>query len=189
MNVLDYVIIAFAVAGLVLGFFKGVIKLTLSIVGIVVVSMLTATVEPYVQNWFVNTGMSEGTRNVVAMVATLLLLVVGYGLIAGLISKLLRKIKVIGALDRILGGVVGFGMVYVVFALVFALITRTSDTFLPLIKNAVGDSFYTSWIGLHVYRNNFFGDWIVNGIAQKIIDGLQQKQAPEALAGLVAIFA
>lgn len=189
MNVLDYVIIALAVVGIVVGLFRGFIKLTLTVVGVIVVAALTATVEPYVQNWFVNTSMSDGTRNVVAMIATVLLIAAVYGFVAFLIGRLLRKVKIIKVLDRILGGVIGFAVVYLAFGLVFALIINTSDGFLPHIKNAIGDSFQNSWIGTHVYKNNFFGDWIINGIAQKLIDGLQPNKDPAALATLVALFA
>ena len=188
MNVLDYIIIALAAVGLILGLFRGFIKLVLTAVGVIVVAALTATVEPYVQNWFVNTGMSEGTRNVVAMIATVILLAFAYATVAYLISRLLRKVKIIGVLDRILGAVVGVAVVYFVFALVFALFTSTSDGFLPLLKSAVGDSFSNSWIGTHIYSNNFFGEWIINDIAQKLIDSLQQGD-PQALAGLVTLFA
>ena len=189
MNVLDYVFLALVAVAFILGLFKGLIRQILTIVGVILVAALTATVEPYVQSWFVNTSMDEGTRNVVAMIATVILLTVAYALLALLITKLLKKVKIIGALDRILGGVLGLAVVYLVFAVIFALILNTEDGFLPLIKSFAGEAFQTSWIGEHIYGNNFFGDWIINGIAGKLLEGLQQGAAPEALAGFVTSIA
>lgn len=188
MNVLDYIIIGLAVAGVVLGLFRGFIKLVLTAVGVIVVSTLTATVEPYVQNWFVKTSMEEGTRNFVAMVVTIILLTLAYAFLAFLVGRALKKIKIVGFLDRLLGAAVGFTVVYLVFALVFALFNITSEGFMPLLKSSLGDSIKTSWIGTHLYKNNFFGTWIINGIAKKLIEGLQPTE-PQALAGLIALFA
>ena len=189
MNYIDYIFIAIAVVGLVVGLWKGLIKQVLGIVGVIVVAALTATVEPYVQNWLVNTSMSEGTRNVVAMLGAVVLLSVAYSLLALLIGKLLKKVKIINALDRILGAVVGVATVYFVFAVVFALFTNTGDSFLPLLKSKLGDSITNSWVVTHIYKNNFFGKWIINDIAHKLIDGLQQGNESDALATLVALFA
>ena len=189
MNVLDYIFLALVAVAFIAGLFKGLIRQILTIVGVILVATLTATVEPYVQNWFVNTSMDEGTRNVVAMIATVILLTVSYALVALLITKLLKKVKIIGVLDRILGGVLGLAVVYLVFAVLFALITDTKAEFLPLIKSTMGGAFQDSWIGAHIYKNNFFGDWIINGIAGKLLDGLQQGTDPEALAGIVTQFA
>lgn len=189
MNVLDYVILALAIAGIVIGLFRGFIKLVLTAIGVIVVATLTATVEPYVQNWFVNTSIDEGTRNVVAMIATVLLLAAVYGLLAFIVGKLLRKVKIISVLDRLLGGLVGFAVVYFVFSVFFALLSGTGETFLPLLKSSLGESIQNSWIATHVYKNNFFGDWIINGIAAKLLERLQPSTDTEALARIVTLFA
>ena len=175
MNVLDYIYIALVVLAFLVGFWKGFIKQVLAVVGVIVVAMLTATVEPYVQNWFVNTSLSEGARNVVAMIATVVLLSVGYAFLALLIRKLLKSVKIISIIDRILGAVFGVAVVYFVFALVFGLFTNTSDNFLSHVKNAVGDYVKNSWVVTHIYKNNFFGDWVIDGIAKKLINNLQTK--------------
>ena len=189
MNVLDYIYLALVAVVFIVGIFKGLIRQILTIVGVILVATLTATVEPYVQSWLINTSMDDGTRNVVAMIATVILLTVAYALLALLITKLLRKIKIIGLLDRILGGVLGLAVVYLVFAVIFALFNGTSDEFMPLLKSVAGEAFKTSWIGEHIYKNNFFGDWIINGIAGKLLEGLQQGTRPEALAGFVTLIA
>ena len=190
MNILDYIFIALAVVGLVVGLLKGFLKQVLAVVGVVVVATLTAVVEPHVQNWFVNTSMSDSTRNLVAMLVTVLLLAAVYGLLAYLIGKLLKKIKVIKILDRILGAVLGVAVVYLSFAVLLALLINTSETFLPSIKSLTSDYIENSWIVTHIYKNNFFGDWVINGIAKKLLDSLQPNQGnPDASAILATLFA
>ena len=173
MNVLDFIVLALFVASTINGLFKGFIKQTLTIVGVLVVAMLTATVTPLVQSWLVNVIDNENTRTLVAMVASVVLLIVAYTILALIVRRLLRKVKIIKLLDKILGGLVGFGVMYFIFAVVYALMLNTADSFMPTIKGWVGDSFETSWIGNHIYSNNFFGDWVINGIAEKILNSLQ----------------
>ena len=173
MNVLDYIIIALFVASTVYGLFKGLIKQALTIVGVIVVAMLTATVAPYVQSWLAGVIADENTRTVVAMIASVVLLVAAYSLLALIVQRLLKKVKVINVVDRLLGGLIGFAVVYFVFAVIFALLNDTAETFMPLLKGWLGDSFKNSWFATHIYSNNFFGHWIINGIAEKLINNLQ----------------
>lgn len=173
MNVLDYIVLVLFVISTVNGLFKGFIKQTLTIVGVFVVTMLTATVTPLVQSWFVNVIEDENTRTLVAMVASVILLIVAYTILALIVRRILRKVKIIKLLDKLLGGLIGFGVMYFVLAVVYALMLNTGDSFMPTIKGWVGDTFETSWIGNHIYANNFFGDWVINGIAEKILDSLQ----------------
>ncbi|MCH5152803.1 MAG: CvpA family protein [Clostridiales bacterium] len=173
MNVLDYILLALFVASTVNGLFKGFIKQALTIIGVFVVTMLTATVTPYVQSWFVTVIENENTRTIVAMIASVLLLIVAYSIVALLIQRILKKVKIIGFLDRLLGALIGFGVVYFVFAVIFALFLDTGESFMPTLKGWVGDAFETSWIGTHIYANNFFGDWVIVSIAEKILNSLQ----------------
>lgn len=173
MNVLDYIILVLVVASTVNGIFKGFIKQVLTIIGVVVVATLTATIAPYVQNWFVNLIEDEGKRTMIAMIVAAVLLIVVYTIVALILQRLLKKVKIIGFLDKILGGLVGFGVIYFVFAVIFALFLDTGENFMPLIKSWVGDTFTNSWIGTHIYGNNFFGDWVIINIAEKILNSLQ----------------
>lgn len=172
MNVLDYIILIIAVTSVVFGILKGIIKQVLAIVGVIFVATLTATVAPYVQNWFANTSMSENTRTVVAMIATVLLLAGVYAIVAKLVENLLKKFNIVKILDRILGGVLGFVTVYLFFAVVFALFNSTGDGFMPLLKSWIGDTFSESWMAQNIYANNPFGNWIIVDIAQKLIEGM-----------------
>ena len=173
MNVLDYIVIVLFVISTVNGIFKGFIKQALTIIGVLVVTMLTATVAPYVQSWFVNVIEDENTRTIIAMVATVVLLIVAYTILALILQRLLKKVKIIGVLDKILGGLIGFGVMYFIFAVVYALILDTGESFMPTIKGWIGDTFQNSWIGTYIYGNNFFGDWVIINVAEKILNSLQ----------------
>ena len=173
MNVLDYIVLLLVVVSTVNGIFKGFIKQTLTIIGVFVVTMLTATIAPYVQSWFVNVIQDENTRTLVAMLASVVLLIIVYTIIALILQRLLKKVKIIGFLDRILGGLIGFGVIYFIFAVIYALMLDTGESFMPHIKSWIGDSFQNSWIGNHIYGNNFFGDWIIVNVAEKILNSLQ----------------
>ena len=173
MNVLDYVILAILAISMIVGFTKGLLKQLLTVAGIIVVALLTATVAPIVQSWLVNVIPSEGTRAAVAMFAAVILLAVAYGVLAWLLGKILKKVKLIKALDKILGGVMGIAVVYLVFAVIFALFLDTGDGFLPTLKGWLKGSIENSWFNAHIYNKNFFGDWVINGIAQKLIESFK----------------
>ena len=173
MNILDYVIIAIFAISAIIGFIKGFIKQMLTIVGVIVVATLTATVQPYVQSWLVNVIASDGTRAIVSMIAAAILLIVAYTILALIIRRLLKKVKIIKVVDKLLGGLIGLAVPYFIFAVVIALLVDTGENFLPTIKGWLNDSLQSSWIVTKVYANNFFGDWIINGIAEKLINNLQ----------------
>ena len=173
MNILDYVILGALVISLIIGLVKGLLKQILALVSIFVVVTLTATVTPYVDSWLVNVIQADGTRALVAMIASAILLAVVCGLISWLIGKALKKVKILKALDRILGGVMGIAIVYLIFAVLFALLTSTGEEFMAGLKGMLGGYLEDSWFAAHVYNNNFFGDWVINGIAQKLMEALQ----------------
>lgn len=172
MIVLDYIILALVVLSTVIGIIKGLIKQVLTIVGVIVVPTATAAVAPHVQGWLAKAIENDSTRQVVAMLATLVVIVLVYVLIALLITKLLKNITIVKVLDRILGGVIGFGVIYFVFAVVFALFNSTSESFMPLLKGWLGEPMQNSWIATHVYANNFFGNWVIKGIAEKLLQSM-----------------
>ena len=173
MNILDYVILAIFALGTVIGIFKGFLKQILTVVGVIVVATLTATVQPYVQSWLTKAIASENTRSVVSLIATVILLIVAYSLFALLIRRILRGVSILKLADRILGGLIGFAVVYFVFAVIVALFLQTSETFMPTIKGWLNDDFQGSWIVTKIYGKNFFGDWIIKDIAEKLINRLR----------------
>ena len=173
MNVLDYVILGVIAVCLIIGLVKGLLQQILALVSIFAIVTLTATVTPYVDSWLVKLIPADGTRSLVAMIASVILLAIVCGLIAGLIGKALKKVKVLKTLDRILGGVLGVAIAYMVFAVVFALLMDTGEEFMASIKGMVSDYLDGSWFVANIYKNNFFGDWVINGILEKVMQALQ----------------
>ena len=182
MAVIDFIVLGALVLGVFIGYKKGLIKQLLTVVGIVVVAMFTAIVAPYVQNWLANTEMAEGTRSAVAMVIAGVLLIVVYSILASLLGRILKRLNIIKALDKILGAVVSVLVVYLVFSVLFALVNDTSEEFLPFIKGLLGEGFQTGFFGTRVFssENNFFGHWVINDIAEKLIKSFKPAEEPNA---------
>lgn len=186
MNVLDYIILLLLVAGVVRGLFKGLLKQVLTVASILVVVLLTATFTPYTQKWLSSVIENENTRSVIAMLTAALLLGIACALVSALIRRLLTSVSVLKTADRLLGGVLGLAVVYMIFAVLFSLFNSTGEEFLPLLKRVVGETFATSWFANTIYANNFFGDWVVVGIAQKMLDSISP--AEEAVLAIVHLF-
>ena len=68
----------------------------------------------------------------------------------------------------VLGAVLAVGVVYLVFAVLCSLLLDTADDFLPRIKGLLQQSFRESWVMQNVYANNFFGNWLLGVLAEKI---------------------
>lgn len=170
MNILDYIVLAVIVGAVVVGVFKGVIQQVLSILGIFFVATLTATVAPYVQNWFAGTEIPEAARTVVAMIVASLLLAGVYTVIAVIVQKALKKYEIVRVVDAVVGGVLALASAYLSLAVIFSLFNSTPDEFLPLLKSWAGETFKESWMAQHIFAKNPFGDWLVVEIAQKILD-------------------
>lgn len=172
MNVLDYIILAAVAVGIVFGIIKGFLKLLFSVLGVFVVSIGTAAASPYVQTWFEKSIENEYTRAVVAMLISFIVILVVYILLSLLVTKLLTKNKTVNVVNRLLGGLIGIVMVYMIFAVIIALIINTSPEFLKSIKDSIGGEFVNSWIRQHIYGNNFFGKWIIEDIAMKLLNNI-----------------
>ena len=172
MNILDYVIIAIFAFSVILGLFKGFIKQILTVIGVIVVATLTATIAPYVQNWLADAIPDDNTRTIVAMMASVFLLIIAYTIFALIIQRILQKVNIIKVVDKLLGGLIGAVAVYLVFAVIVALFNSTGEQFMPIVKGWLGESFKTSWVTTHIYANNFFGDWVIKDIAEKLLNYL-----------------
>lgn len=184
MNIIDWILIVVFAGSLVLGIIKGLLKQVFVIVGFLVVVFGTAVVAPYVQSWFTGIIPDENTRAIVGTVATVILLTVATSLLSWLIRKLVHRSKAIGALDRILGGVVSLVVAFLAVSVFVELILNTGDLFLPATKSLLKEPFEQSAVVQAVYGNNFFGRLIVNEIANKILDSL--RPAEEALLNVVS---
>ena len=169
MNILDWVIIGLAAIALIVGAIKGLIKQLFTIIGVVTVAPLTALVSPYVSNLLAGLISNESTCALVAMIVSVVLIIVVYTILALLIQRLFKKVKVLKAVNIIFGAILGVAAIYFVMAVLIAIINNTGDNFLPTVKGWVGEYFQNSWIVNNIYQNNFFGDWVVNDIAMKLL--------------------
>lgn len=181
MTILDYIYLGLLALGLILGLVRGFLKIAFALVGVVVVSIATSYLSPCVDQWLVSVIATEGTRAIVAMVATFLVLAIVYGIITKLISKLINKISILGWINRLLGAVVGVAIVYLVFSLLSSLILGSSEGMLVGLKNLLQPSFESSWIITNIYggmenpEKNFFGKWLIENFIEQI-----SKFLPEA---------
>ncbi|MCM1395852.1 MAG: CvpA family protein [Corallococcus sp.] len=183
MNILDYIIIAAFVLSLVLGALKGLLKQIFAIAGFFIVVFGSAALAPYVQNWFSGLLDNESTRMLIAMILSAVLLGVATAVVSLLVRKIATRNKTVGVLNRILGGAVSLVIAYFAVSVVIELVLHTGEGFLPATKAAVGSAFEESWIVNHLYKTNFFGRLIVDGIAQQLLEKLR----PVALAFAAAM--
>ena len=135
LNTLDYIILGLTAFFFILGIIKGFLKQLFSFLGMIIVFTCGSILTPYAQEWLSGVIPDESLRSVVAMVASYLVLFIVWALLTALIIKLLTKIKIIGFLNRVLGGLLGIATIYVICAVVFALVLSTNESFLPTIKN------------------------------------------------------
>lgn len=187
MNVFDWIFIAALVLGLVLGLIKGFLKPLLSAIGFIVVAFGSSLLAPTVQGWLMGVEMSEDLRPLLAIVIS----VVGLAIIWILVSLILRKVitarKGMGAINRVIGAVLGLVIVYLVFAIIVAFIVGPLGGLMPFITDKLKPEVEASWIRTHIYTDegNFFGNWIIGSMAEKIVEIIQGQQ-PEALAIAIA---
>ena len=166
MNILDYIIIGFAALCFVLGLLRGFWRGLLSIAGIVAIVYFTSLLTPVVSGWF-GDKLPEGTRVLIAMGVTLVVLGAAWGVASWLIGKLFKLIPFPKILSRILGAILGVVSAYMIVAILFAIIYNTGEEFLASVK--AWEPFSTTWFGTKVYANNFFGDWVIGKITALLV--------------------
>ena len=177
MNVLDYIILATVAAGLIFGIIKGFLKLLFSAIGVLVVTVGSGALSPVVQGWFEKAIENVNTRALVSMIISAVGILLVYVIVAHIIIKLITKNKAINVVNRLFGGLIGVVIVYLIWSVVVALFMSTSQEFMPKIKVTIGAEFYDSWIVAHIYKNNFFGNWVIRDLALKLLPTVP----PEAL--------
>ena len=169
MTLLDYIVAGLSVFLLIRGLFKGFLGQLFGVIGVVFVAVATANLYVFPVKWMETLIADSSTRQFVALIATGVVLFFVYKLITLLLTKLITKNKGLGVLNRIIGMLLGIFIVYGVMAIVVSLLFNTADSFMPLIKKLLSGAFEGSWIVNNVYKNNFFGDWVV----QMIVTNLQ----------------
>ena len=174
LQVADYVILGVAVLALVFGLVKGLLKQIFSMVGVFVYTIGTAKFSPTVQEWLgtqdwaVELFADESTRALVALIATFIIIVILYKIVTVIIKKAITDISLFGFADKILGGVLGVGCVYIVLATVVALVYNTSPTFLAGIKAMLQPILENSVIINLIFQENPYGEWIVAMLVEQL---------------------
>lgn len=174
MTLLDYIFLGAIAIGLFLGIWKGFIKQIFALAGVFVIAIGTTYLAPYPNAWLTPVIESETTCTIVAIGITFVVLAVVYGVITGLIGKLVNKIPILGWLNRLLGALFSIAVVYIIFSVLVTLIIGTSDEFLAGLKGLLKEPFESSWIVNNIYggtanpEKNFFGNWLLQVISEKI---------------------
>lgn len=170
MQIIDYVIIAIAVIALVIGLIKGLIGQLLTLLGIVAVAVGTSYLFKFPMQWLSGIIPYEKVLSIVCIVLTAIVLAIIYGIIAKLVAKPFKAIRIIKTIDKLLGGVLAVAVVYAFMAIFVEALTRTDIEFLAKINELLAPQTENSVVINTVYSNNFFGKWIFdvisNGIAQ-----------------------
>ena len=99
MQIIDYVIIAIAVIGLIVGLIRGFISQLLALLGIVAVAVGTSYLFKYPQQWFSGLIANEKVCTIVAIVLTVIVLAIIYGIIAHFFKKPFKHFKLLKALQ------------------------------------------------------------------------------------------
>ncbi|MCM1194799.1 MAG: hypothetical protein NC332_02575 [Firmicutes bacterium] len=84
------------------------------------------------------------------------------------VKKPFKNIKLMKAIDKVLGMVLGVVISYAVVAVFVAFFNRTGEDFFPQLKEIVDEQLANSVIIKTVYANNFFGDWIIDIIYKTV---------------------
>lgn len=168
MQIIDYVFIAMAAIGLIIGLVRGFIEQLLALLGIVAVAVGTSYLFKYPEQWFSGVITNQKALSIVAIVVTLIALSIVYGIIAWLVKKPFKSFKKMKAVDKLLGGVVGVVVVYALLALFVEALTRTDIEFMAKLSEMLATQTENSVIIKTVYSNNFFGRWIFDVISNSI---------------------
>lgn len=184
MNVFDWIFIAALAAGLVLGLIKGFLKPLLSVIGIVVIAFGTSLLSPVVAGWTLNAEMSDSIRSLVSVLITVVLLTVIWGVVSFIIRKIFTRTSALGVVNRLIGATLGIAIVYLAFAVIIAWITGPMGD-IAGIREKFGADVSASWIAQHLYAKNPFGMLVVDKMAEKLLEILQNSTgSPDAVTGI-----
>lgn len=168
MQIIDYVILAVFVIGLIIGLVRGFIGQLLALLGIVAIAVGTSYLFKFPQQWLSAVITNEKALSITSIILTVIVLSVVYGVIAKLVAKPFKTIKLIKAIDKLLGGVLAVAVVYALMALFVEALTRTDIAFLAKIQELLAPQTENSVIIHSVYANNFFGRWIFDVISNGV---------------------
>ena len=178
MQVLDYIILACFAIGLIVGLVKGLWSQLFGFLGIFVVSIGTGYLYQYPMEWFASGITNPTALAVVSFLVTAIVLIIVYSIISHLLKKLFTAINVLKVLDKLLGMILGIGIVYSIFAIAISFINNSTANIIVTLREQLGTQWTESWVINNIYANNFFGDWLLELIASM----LPQSEETQALA-------
>lgn len=168
MQIIDYVIIAIAAIGLIIGLIRGFMGQLLALLGILAVAVGTSYLFRFPMQWLSGVISNEKVLSIVCIVVTAIVLAIIYGVIAHFVKKPFKHFKVLKVVDKILGGVLSVAVVYALLAIFVEAMQRSDIEFMAKISELLAPQTENSVIINTVYANNFFGKWIFDVISNGI---------------------
>jgi len=153
LTILDYIALGGAAVLLVIGLFKGLLKQFLGLFVYGGAFLLTAVLYKLPMVWMVSLIPDDNTRPFVVLAVVLKLLSL-------LIVKLFTSVKAIKVIDKILGGLIGFFIVYAAFGILVAMVADTTEGF-AIVKAVFKTPIESTWLAQKVYASNPVGDWLI----------------------------
>lgn len=132
---------------MLIGLFRGLVLEVLALVGWVVAVVAAIAFRPDVAAWLPVGDPGSRTRDIVALVAVFLVVLIVFGILARLVSRLVGKTP-LKPLDRLLGLVFGFARAALVLLAVTAVLVAT-----PLVRSE-------GW------RSSIGARWLETGLAE-----------------------
>lgn len=179
MQILDYIIIAVALVSFVLGLVKGFLTPVVNLAGFFVVLYAGGAFSTMLFPLISKLIPDEATCSVASAIASMLLVWFIYFLISRLILKIIQKSKILGFANRLVGGVLGIAIVYLVVAIVTAFM-QNDNTLFASVREQFGEVFNQSWVVQNVFKTNPIGEGLVNSAFQKLIELLENSLIPQA---------
>ncbi|MDE7454535.1 MAG: CvpA family protein [Clostridia bacterium] len=185
MGIYDWIFIAALILGLVLGIIKGFLKPLFSAIGFIVIAFGTAALAPTVQGWLVKPdGENSNFIPLLAIIIAFAALTIIWVIVSLILRKIITSHKGMGILNRIIGAVLGVLIVYLVFAVITAFVIQLDFV---TITQKLAPEVEKSWIRNHIYtdKGNFFGNWVISSMVEKIKIGLGIGDSAEPTASLI----
>lgn len=162
LAIIDYVFFAAVMIALIVGLVKGFLSRLITLGGLILGIIVAGQFSTMVSGWMVSLIETESTRNLVAYIVCILVVFIIVSIIGKALKKLVTSVKLLKSLDRLLGAALSVGIVYVVFAFIFAVVSIETETvLLQYIFDALETLAPSTSMAASVYGENAVGNWLV----------------------------
>ena len=172
MLILDYIIIALALVAFILGIVKGFLTPIVNLAGFFVVLYAGGAFSSILYPLFTKIIADENICSIASTIVSMLLVWLIYFLVTHLILKIITKSKLIGFANRMIGGLLGIVIIYLIVSIVTAFM-QNDNTLFASIREQYGEAFNKSWIVQNIYKSNPIGEGLVNTAFKKLIELLE----------------